>query len=182
VPGRSPLSLCSTSPTVTFGAAFLDLKLESVIDPAHPEQLQLHAYDGRDFVTAPTITHKGRTYVPASIPAGLAEVVRFPSASQPFESATKLISSMLEFLNHYAHLVPDVAAILVAFAWASWFLDCIPVSPVLYLLGPDNEVRLVLRLLGCICHRSVLLADVDLASLATLPRSLNPTLLMSQGQ
>jgi len=69
---------------------------------------------------------------------------------------------------------------LQAFALASWFLDCVPVSPVLYLLGPDNEARLVLRLLGCICHRSVLLADVDLAALATLPRSLNPTLLMSQ--
>jgi len=36
---------CQSSPIVTFAAFFPDLTLESVIDPAHPDQLQLHAYD-----------------------------------------------------------------------------------------------------------------------------------------
>ena len=29
--------------------------------------------------------------------------------------------------------------ILVAFALASWFVDCFPVAPVLFLLGPENN-------------------------------------------
>jgi hypothetical protein len=87
---------------------------------------------------------------------------------------------MLEFLSRYAHLLPDVAALLVAFALASWFPDCIPVAPVLYLLGPDNEARLVLRLLGCLCRRPILLSDIDLPALATLPSQVDATLLISQ--
>ena len=57
---------------------------------------------------------------------------------------------MLQFLTDYAHLLPDSAALLVAFALASWFTDRLPLAPILYLLGPDIEVRLVLRLMSCI--------------------------------
>jgi hypothetical protein len=87
---------------------------------------------------------------------------------------------MLQFLTHYAHLLPDSAALLVAFVLASWFPDCIPVAPVLYLLGPDNEARLVLRLMGCLSRRSVLLGDVNVSALATLQEGLNPTLLICE--
>lgn len=62
----------------------------------------------------------------------------------------------------------------------SWFPDCIPVAPVLYLLGPDNEVRLVLRLLGCFCRLPVLLGSVDLAAIHNLPSGLDPTFLVGE--
>ena len=81
---------------------------------------------------------------------------------------------MLAFLQH-ASLSPDAACLLVAFCLASWFSDCLPVAPLLYLLGPHNETALVLRLLGCLCRRPVLLSDVDVPALATLPSHLEPT-------
>jgi len=164
----------------TFDVVLPDLTIESVLDPAHPNKLQLHISDGHKFATVPTVSHLGHTYAPASIATGLAQAIRFPSGSKSFGSAQKLTSTMLQFLTHYAHLLPDSAALLVAFALASWLTDSLPVAPILYLLGPDIEVRLVLRLMSCICRRPVLLADVDMASLATLPSRLNPTLLISQ--
>ncbi len=87
---------------------------------------------------------------------------------------------MFGFLSRYAYLSPDGAWLLVAFALASWFPDCVPVAPVLHLLGPDNEARLVLRLLACISRRPVLLSDIDVPALATLPGQLDPTLLIGQ--
>jgi hypothetical protein len=54
------------------------------------------------------------------------------------------------------------------------------VAPVLHLFGPNNEVSHVLRLLGCCCRRSVLLGELDLGTLASLPSRLNPTLLINQ--
>jgi hypothetical protein len=47
-------------------------------------------------------------------------------------------------------------------------------------LGPDNEVTVLLRLMGCLCRRPILLSEVDVAALSTLPRDLNPTLLVNQ--
>ncbi len=138
----------------TFDVVLPDLTIESVLDPAHPNQLRLHTWNGRKVATVPTVSHLGHTYAPASIATGLAQAIRFPTGSKPFRSAQQLTSSMLEFLTHYAHLLPDVAALLVAFALASWFTDCLPVAPVLCLLGPDIEVRLVLRLIGCLCRRT----------------------------
>jgi hypothetical protein len=87
---------------------------------------------------------------------------------------------MLEFVSRYANLLSDAAALIVAFALSTWFADCFPVSPLLYLLGPDNETTLLLRLLGCICRRPILLSDIDIAALSTLPRNLDPTLLVNQ--
>jgi hypothetical protein len=163
-----------------FDLVLPNLTIESIHKPADPNRLQLHTFNGHKFATVSTVTHRGRTYAPASIATGLAQAIRFPRASQSFGSAQKLTTSMLEFLTRYAHLLPDAAALLVAFALASWFPNCIPVVPVLYLLGPANETRLVLRLLRSICRRAVLLGNVDVAAIATLPKGLNPTLLIGQ--
>jgi thiol-disulfide isomerase/thioredoxin len=87
---------------------------------------------------------------------------------------------MLKFLDGYANLLPDAAALMVAFALASWFGDCFAVAPLLYLLGPDNEATHLLRLLGFLCRRPILVSDIDVAALGTLPRNLDPTLLVNQ--
>ena len=34
--------------------------------------------------------------------------------------------------------------------------------------------------MGCLCRRSILLSEIDVAALSTLPRDLNPTLLVNQ--
>lgn len=164
----------------TFGAALPNLMMEAVVDQNHPDQLRLHSWDGRKAATTPTIRYRGCTYTAAPLEAGLSRAVRFPSSSTAFGTATQLTALMLKFLDGYATLLPDAAALMVAFALASWFVDCFSVAPSLYLLGPDNEATLLLRLLGCLCRRSILLSDIDIAALATLPRNLDPTLLVNQ--
>ena len=107
-------------------------------------------------------------------------MVRFPVTSTSFGSTAKLVASMREFLSRYIRLAPEAADLLMAFALASHFVDCLPVAPVLFLLGPESETSLVLRLLACVCRRPLLLGDVDLAALATLPSQLDATLLINQ--
>jgi hypothetical protein len=164
----------------TFGAVLPNLMIEAILDQSHPNQLRLHTWNGRKSATVPTATYRGCTYTPALIAGGLARAVRFSTHSKSFGSAANLTSSMLDFLIRYAHLSTDAAPLLVAFALASWFPDCGPVAAVLHLLGPDNEARQVLRLLACICRRPVLLSDIDVPALATLPSQLDPTLLIGQ--
>lgn len=163
-----------------FGAALPNLMIESVVDPDHSNQLLLHTWDGRKDPTMATISYRSSKYIPASISGGLANAVRFPRTSKAFESAGKLTASTQEFLSRYVCLAPDETALLIAFAFASYFVDCLPVAPVLILFGPDDEAGLVLRLLGCLCRRPVLLGDIDIAALATLPSQLDATLLINQ--
>ena len=166
----------------TFGFIESDLVVESVFDPDHQNQLRLHTWDGCKARTAPTVSHRGCTYTPTSIVGGLVEAVRFPVTSSPFGSAAELTTSMLEFLSRYIRLAPEAAAILIAFALVSHFVDCFPIAPVIFLFGPSNETGLVLRLLGCLCRRPILLSDVDVKALATLPNELGPSLLIHHHQ
>lgn len=87
---------------------------------------------------------------------------------------------MRECLSRYVSLTSEGADLFIAFALASHFVDCLPVAPVLFLLGPENETSLVLRLLGCFCRRPLLLGAIDIAALATLPSQLDATLLINQ--
>src|SRR5664279_3698986 len=163
----------------TFGEAVPGLILESVVDPDHPGHLLLHTWDGHRTTTERKIEHGGVSYIPKTLARGLAQSVRFAPPSLPFGSATKVISSLRDFLSTYARLQPEVADLLVAFGLATWFCDVMTVAPVLYLLGPDSAVSQTLRLLGCLCRRPILLGDIDFAGLATLPRRLGATLLIN---
>src|ERR1039458_6089936 len=164
----------------TFGDAVPGLILESVVDPDHPDHLLLHAWNGHRTTTERKIEHGGVSYIPKTLARGLAQSVRFAPPSLPFGSPAKVISSLRDFLSTYARLKPEVTDLLVAFALSTWFCDCMPVAPVLYLLGPDSAVSQVLRLLGCLCRRPVLLGDVDFEGIATLPNRLGATLLINQ--
>lgn len=163
-----------------FDVVLPDLMIEAIVDQGHPTQMRLHTWDGRAAGTTPTVNFRGCRYTAAPVATGLSRAVRFPGSSKPFGTSAQLTSSMLKFLGRYANLPPDVAALVVAFALASWLGDCLPVAPPLYLLGPDTETTHLLRLMGCLCRRSILLSDIDIAALGTLPRNLNPTLLVNQ--
>ncbi|MBZ5652941.1 MAG: hypothetical protein LAO18_20925, partial [Acidobacteriia bacterium] len=164
----------------TFGAVLPDLIVEVVLDQNHPTQLRLHTWDGQKAATSPTVSFRGCTYRAAPVASGLSRAVHFPRSSKAFGTAAHLTSAMIRILGRYANVQPDAAALIVAFALSSWFADCFPVAPLLYLLGPDNEATLVLRLMGCLCRRPILLSDLDIAALSTLPSSLDPTLLVNQ--
>ena len=163
-----------------FNMVLPDLMIEAIVDQSHPTQLRLHTWDGHKAATTPTVSFRGCTYTAAPVAAGLSRAARFPSSSKAFGTTAQLTSSMLKFLHRYASLSPDAAALIAAFALSSWFAECFPVAPLLYLLGPDNEATLLLRLMGCLCRRPILLSAFDIAALGTLPRGLDPTLLVNQ--
>jgi hypothetical protein len=171
---------CAASQIETYGEVFPNLLIEAVVGLEYPEQLRLQTWNGRRSSEVPRVSYQGRTYVAGPVCAGLTQAVRFPSSSRPFESVASLVSSMREIFCTYANPSADAASLLTGFSLATWFVDCLPLAPVLDLVGPEGEVSLILRLLGCTCRRALLLGDVDIAALATLPAQLAPTLLLNQ--
>lgn len=70
------------------------------------------------------------------------------------------------------------ADFLTAFALSTWFVDCYRVSPCLHLTGSGIRAHIIMRLLACICRRSVMIGRLDIAALRTLPKGLEPTILI----
>lgn len=166
--------------TETYGEVLPNLHIEPVLDPHRRGRLSLHSWGAGKAITLPRIEHEGRTYIPGPIDAGPVQVVRFPPRSAGFGSPVELFSEMNEFLSRYANPDANTADILIAFALASWFVDCFQIAPILYLFGPESDVSLVLRLLGCLCFHPALLGDLDLTALNTLPGPLRASLLINQ--
>jgi len=126
------------------------------------------------------LEHAGIAYSPGRLSHDLLQSVRFPPASTPSGSTKALISSLREFVLTYVQLRPEAVDLLVAFVLASWFADCMSIVPVLHLFGPDSAISQVMHLLACLCRRSLLLGDLDIAGLVSLPNGLDPTLLINQ--
>jgi thiol-disulfide isomerase/thioredoxin len=164
----------------SFGVVTDGFHLEAIVDSDRPCQLRFELWDGRRAKILDDAHHRGQKFLPATIVGSLGNAVRFPPAGQPFVSISKLIGSMQAFLTRYAGVPPETASLLVAFAFATWFADCLPVAPLLYLLGAEHEAAFILRLLSVFCRRAVLLADIDIAALRSLPGGLHATLLIKQ--
>lgn len=164
----------------TFGEVLPGLLLESVVNYDQPHSLLLHSWDGRRAYTGRELRHAGIAYSPRTVPRDFLRLMRFPTPSIPFGSTKDLVSSVRKFVVTYLHLRPEAAELLVGFVLASWFSDCMSVAPVLHLFGPDSAISQVMRVLACLCRRALLLADVDLNGLASLPAGLGATLLINQ--
>ena len=164
----------------TFGEIFQDLHFEAVIDPQNPQSLQLHSRDRTRFLTSQQIEHRGQVYMPAKFPEGLSQIVRFPPPSTEFSSPQKLTESMSEFFCNFGKTPKNDSDLLAAFALSTCVVDCFRVAPALHLTGSSTRVHLMTRLLGCLCWHPILLGHLDLASLSTLPKRLNPTLLVHE--
>jgi hypothetical protein len=79
-----------------------------------------------------------------------------------------------DFLLKHADLESEGADVLMAFVFATWFVDCFLVAPVLYLHGPGREVGNVMRLLDCLCYHAALLSGELLEHAASWATSNSP--------
>ena len=165
----------------TFGAANSEFNLEAISDDDRPGQLRFEQWDRRRAKTVDVAHHRGQKLVPAGCPKKPGQCSSLSSAEQSFR-----VDRPFDWIDAglFAPLCPDSArrqcAFAVAFALATWFSDCLPVAPFLYLLGAEHEVAFILRLLRVFCRRAVLLADVDIAALRSLPKGLQATLLIKR--
>jgi hypothetical protein len=148
--------------------------LELVRNSATGAERVLHWSRGRPKI-APEHVFEGRCYVPTQ---GAAILRHLPSKPSPYGSTESLFKDVCKFAARSLAATEEEAALLAYFCFASFFCDCLTMSPCLFLFGPFCLLAIsVLRFLGCICRHPVLLAEPTLHG---LPRELRPTRLMCQ--
>ena len=120
--------------------------------------------------------------MPPSVDCSLLQVVRCPKSVGDYQTPQALLGEIArDILQHYLEMDEAESKIVSYFALSTWLEDLCAVAPYLWIVGPHSGGKTtLLRALGAICRRPVLVGDITPASIYSLCTSLHPTLLLDE--
>ncbi len=164
---------------VTGGEALADGTAIELVRDAVTGQLILLTWDGKQVKVGPRAEHRGHVCTPLFVEPTSLRALRLPTRTAPFGSTRELFTAVTGLFAR-CNLPEESTIQLAHFTFATWFADCLALAPTLVVVGPGTEATLLFRLLACLCRRALLLGDLSLAGLGSLPMDLHPTLLVNQ--
>jgi len=165
----------------TAGKTFPNATIDLVADPSDSYRLNLLLWDGSSATVAPRIEYRRFVYEPIALESTLVHSVQWPKCPIHSGSTRSLFERVLGLITQHVEIPDTSARLLTHFVFSTWFPDRLSLAPALAILGPAaSEGVQLLRLLRCLCRRSMLLAEASQASLLSLPLQLSPTLLMNR--
>ena len=165
----------------TAGEFFPNATIDLVANPSDSYSLNLLLWDGSSGTVAPRIQYDRSAYEPIALEPSLVHAMQLPKCPLQYGSTRNLFDRMLRVITQHVEIQDTSARLLAYFAFSTWFPDRLSLVPGLAGLGPaENQGVQLLRLLRCLCRRSILLAEASQASLLSLPLQLSPTLLMNR--
>ena len=166
----------------TVGEIFADgTMIELVSSSSALNKPDLLLWNGRKALVGPRIEHDGCTYEATELAPSLYRATRLPSRHADYGSARSLFVALADLFRHHLDLPDRESSLLACFSISTWLADCLPTAPSLTISGPDEEMGLdVLRLLGCVCRHSLVLAEITPGTFRSLPTQLVFTLLLDQ--
>jgi hypothetical protein len=118
----------------------------------------------------------------STMPSGLSDALTLPKGIRGYGSARELFDRIVALLRHHVPLVEKDCVLVAYWSMATWFLDFLPFLPTLVVTGSARAADRLLRTLVAVCRRPWALADLNSATLLTLPLVLKPTLLICKPQ
>lgn len=169
----------------TFGEIFPQFTLELVASEGPLARFQLLLWDGGNAHIRPSI-HLGhaadsrfpeRIFEPPDVDPSILNAIRFPTHAAPYGSDRELLDDICALIKQFTGLAHNHAALAARAVLASWLVDLIPTPVSLALVGPDSpRGSQLFRLLGCLYRRALVLGEVTLAGISSLPMGLFPAL------
>jgi hypothetical protein len=155
--------------------------VEIVCDRDEPSLLAFLRWNGG----TPTIHHEidrdGWHYVPPSKGTGLLANVVLSDRVNPGGSTRELASDLESVISRFVQIDPDYVQTSIGVVLSSWFPECFETVPYLWLVGPLGSAKTTfLKLLRCLCRRSVLVGDIRAAALYRLAHETDITLLIDE--
>lgn len=166
--------------TQTTGEFFADGSAIDVVRGASGELALLH-WNGQVARMVPHVEYATRLYRPAALDPSIGRVVRLPRSSVPCGNSKELLLDISKVLTAYLQLPSNFITMATAFSAASWFAINRESAPWLAITGRNyTAARQLTRLLGCICRRALLLSDITMSGICSLPLEWGFTLQISQ--
>jgi hypothetical protein len=165
----------------TAGERFPNATIDLVADPSDSYRLNLLLWNGSSATVAPRIEYGRATYEPIALEPSLVNAVQWPKCPIEYGSTRNLFGRVLGLVTQHLEICDAFARLLTCFVFSTWFPDRLSLAPGLAIVGPAHSAGVqALKLLRCLCRRSILLAEASHASLLSLPLHLSPTLLLNQ--
>ena len=155
--------------------------IEVIRDPNESKRLAFLRWNNGHPVVVHEIEQGGRGYVlPRSSPGWLADMV-LPHGAQPSGGTERLAADLESLIAEQIELDPAYLDIIVGSVLSSWLQECFEVVPYLWLMGSLGSGKTqLLKLLACLCRRSVLVGDIRPAALYQLLHNSDITLLVDE--
>jgi hypothetical protein len=168
-------------PIVTSGEIFPDgTVIELVGGSAGSNKPDLLLWNGTATV-AHQVKHGGCVYEAPELSPSLYRAMLLPSGFRDCGPPRELYRGIAALFVDNLNFAERESRLLASFCMSSWLADRLPIAPSLVISGPDRGAGIeVLRFLGCVCRRPLLLAEVTPGTFRSLPMDLSMTLLMNQ--
>jgi len=175
-------SSATNSCIISAGEIFADgAMIELVSGSSGLNKPELLLWNGRRMTAGPRVEHGGCIYQAPDLAPSLYRAMRLPSRSSGYGSARSLFAAITDLFQHHLDLPDRESSLLASFSISTWLADRLPTAPCLAISGPDQELGMdVLRLLGCVCRHSLMLAEITPGGFRSLPMELGLTLLLNQ--
>jgi hypothetical protein len=122
-------------------------------------------------------------YKVAPLYENLYESLILPTGDPEVCTIRELFDDISELLQKHVVLPKKDCSLVAYWAIATWFSDYLSFVPSIVLSGPESIADLLLRTLGAVCRRPILLGELSPAILRKLPiQELTPTLLIREPQ
>ena len=155
--------------------------VEIVRDPNEPSRLAFLRWNNGTPAILHEIDRDGKRYVPPPKGAGLLAKIVLPDRISPSGSTRELASDLESVISRFVEIDPDDVQKSVSFVLSSWFPECFETVPYLWLLGLFGGAKTtLLKVLRCLCRRSVLVGDIRAAGLYRLAHETDITLLIDE--
>jgi hypothetical protein len=155
--------------------------VEMIEDPDNPANSLFAVYKNGAVRIEPRVECENLVLVPNPREQGIFKHVRLPRGSQPYESPVSLLRGIRAVILDCVELTLEDAILVAAFVMSTWFIESMPVAPILALVGlPQSGKTTLLQVLNLLCRRPLLTADITSAAFYEVYEKLSPTLLVDE--
>ena len=128
---------------------------------------------------APQVEYGDCTYEASELSPSLYRATRLPKRCKDYGSIRELVRRIADLFEHSFHFPDRESRLVACFCLSTWLTDRLSIAPSLVIFAPDQGLGIeVLRLLGCVCRRPLMLAELTPGGLRSLPMHLSLTLLI----
>jgi hypothetical protein len=158
-----------------------DCLVEVVRDREDPERLEFLCWSNDSAVRKSQIAHGGICLVPPDPRTPSYFAVTLACDICPCRPVPELLDAIVDIISTYVDIPGEGTLIAASFVLSTWFPDCFEAVPYLWIVGPLGSAKTtLLRLLSCLCRRSLLVGDLRAGSLYQLTDASNSTLLIDE--
>jgi len=154
---------------------------ELVEDPHDATQTSLLLWKDGKASYRDRLEYRGKVFVPLKRDSESLANVRLPREATRCTSGREIAAHVFKLIRRCVALTDQYTLALVYFVVSSWFVDRLPIAPYLLVLGlPQSGKTTLLKTLGLLCRRSLLVGDTTSASFYDACQRLTPTLLIDE--